>query len=103
MPAPARTSDSFDASSANAGVPRRITTSAARANTTDALYPGCMRFETARLVLRELEESDAPAMNVWESDPEVVRYQSSDVSTVAQSLTRIRRAMGGALEQPRRL
>jgi RimJ/RimL family protein N-acetyltransferase len=59
-----------------------------------------MRLDTDRLLLRELEESDAPAVNVWESDPQVVRYQSNDTSSLEESLARIRknrvRAAGGA-------
>jgi len=60
-------------------------------------------LETARLILRDLEESDAPACNVWEADPEVVRYQSTEVCTLEQSLAYIRRVLRESAEVPRRL
>jgi [ribosomal protein S5]-alanine N-acetyltransferase len=62
-----------------------------------------MNLETERLVLRELEESDAPATNVWERDPEVVRYQSNDVCDVEQSLAYIRRIRDESAARPRRV
>src|SRR5688572_22994098 len=105
MAAPARTSDRFEGSSApaTAGAARIATRMARRAARTEPLYPECMRFETERLLLREMEEADAPAMNVWESDPVVVRYQSNDVCTVAQTLERVRATIAAAAETPRRL
>ena len=60
-------------------------------------------LETARLILRELEETDAPACNVWEADAEVVRYQSNDVCTLAQSLAYIREVRREGALVPRRL
>lgn len=60
-----------------------------------------MLIETPRLVLRELEESDAPATNVWESDPAVVRYQSTEVQTPEESLSYIRRVRAESAAQPR--
>jgi RimJ/RimL family protein N-acetyltransferase len=60
-----------------------------------------MRLDTRRLVLRELEESDAVATNVWESDPAVVRYQSCDVATLDDSLAYIRRVRQESSDQPR--
>ena len=60
-----------------------------------------MQFETERLVLRELEESDAEACNEYERQPDVVRYQSFGPRTVAESLTYIKESMASAREVPR--
>jgi RimJ/RimL family protein N-acetyltransferase len=62
-----------------------------------------MFLETSRLILRDLEEADAPATNIWESDPEVVRYQSCDVATLAESLAYIRRVRAESAATPRYL
>lgn len=43
-------------------------------------------LDTPRLRLRELAEADHVATNVWESDPEVVRFMSCDVCSLADSL-----------------
>jgi RimJ/RimL family protein N-acetyltransferase len=63
-----------------------------------------MELRTPRLVLRELAESDAAAANVYESDPQVVRYQSHAPRTLDQSLAYIRRVHAEtAASTPRRL
>jgi [ribosomal protein S5]-alanine N-acetyltransferase len=64
---------------------------------------GGAHIETPRLLLRELEESDAAAANVWESDPEVVRYQSTDVIGVDESLSYIRHVRLESARRPRLL
>jgi RimJ/RimL family protein N-acetyltransferase len=62
-----------------------------------------VEIETPNLVLRELEEADAPATNAWEADPEVVRYQSTEVSTLADSVAYIRGVRLEAAMRPRLL
>lgn len=52
---------------------------------------GEMRLETERLVLREFEDGDAAACNVYESDPIAVRYQSYGLMTLDESLANIRK------------
>lgn len=62
-----------------------------------------MELRTERLLLRELEESDAAACNEYERDPEVVRYQSSGVRTLEESLEYIRKGRESTLlASPRR-
>jgi len=60
-----------------------------------------MDLRTERLLLRELEESDAAACNEYESDPEVVRYQSAGVRTLEESLEYIRKSRESLLASPR--
>jgi len=60
-------------------------------------------LETPRLILRELEDDDAPAAQVWESDPEVVRYQSTDVATLEESVAYIRQMKAESRLEPRSL
>ena len=62
-----------------------------------------MQLRTERLVLRELEETDAAAANAYERDPTVVRYTSHDVRTFEESLEYIRRSRKTLLESPRRV
>jgi RimJ/RimL family protein N-acetyltransferase len=62
-----------------------------------------MELVTGRLVLRELEEADAPACNAYESDPEVVRWQSHDVRTLDESRAYIRKVRAEQAESPRNL
>lgn len=62
-----------------------------------------MRFDTERLYLREFEESDADACNVYEREPQVVQYQSHAPRSLAESLAYIRLSMGTAREEPRRI
>ena len=64
---------------------------------------GPVRLETARLVLRELEVEDAAATNLWESDPQVVRYQSVDVQSPEESRAYIEEVRREMAEEPRRL
>jgi ribosomal-protein-alanine N-acetyltransferase len=60
-----------------------------------------MDLRTDRLLLRELEESDAAACNEYERDPEVVRYQSNGVRTLEESLEYIRKSRKTILASPR--
>jgi len=66
-----------------------------------ALTGGGALIETPRLVLRELDEGDAPAVHAWESDPEVMRYQSLDVATLDDTLAYIWRVRLDAAQRPR--
>jgi [ribosomal protein S5]-alanine N-acetyltransferase len=61
-----------------------------------------MEIRTERLLLRELEESDAAACNEYERDPEVVRYQSNDVRSLQESLEYIQKSRKTLLASPRR-
>ncbi len=67
------------------------------------MHPEDCRLETPRLILRELEEADAPAVNAWESDPEVVRYQSTDVAGLDDTLAYIRHVRLESARRPRLL
>jgi RimJ/RimL family protein N-acetyltransferase len=62
-----------------------------------------MELSTERLQLRELDESDAAACNAYESDPEVVRWQSHGVRTLAESAAYIRKVRAEQADFPRRL
>lgn len=62
-----------------------------------------MNLRTARLLLRELTLADAPAANAYESDPEVVRYQTHGVRSLAESEDYIRRVLAEQAKEPRRL
>jgi [ribosomal protein S5]-alanine N-acetyltransferase len=68
-----------------------------------AIAGGGALLETPRLLLRELEEADAPAVHAWESDPDVMRYQSLDVATLDDTLAYIRRVRLDAAQRPRLL
>lgn len=61
-----------------------------------------MEIRTDRLLLRELEETDAAACNEYESNPDVVRYQSNAVLTLEESLAYIQRSRKTQLASPRR-
>lgn len=56
---------------------------------------------TSRLLLREFEADDWRFTHPYESDPEVVRYQSHDVRTPEESRDYILRVMALARETPR--
>ncbi|QRN95031.1 GNAT family N-acetyltransferase [Archangium violaceum] len=60
-------------------------------------------LSTPRLLLREFEEDDWHATHPYESDPEVVRYQSHGVRTPEESRDYIRRVMALSRETPRRV
>lgn len=62
-----------------------------------------MELLTPRLRLREFEEEDWRATWPYESDPEVMRYQYSDVRTPEESLKYIQDSMASATESPRRV
>jgi RimJ/RimL family protein N-acetyltransferase len=60
-------------------------------------------LRTARLTLREIEDSDAPHANAYESLPEVVRYTTRDACTLDETLARIRQVRADtAADTPRR-
>ena len=61
-----------------------------------------MILTTQRLILRELEEADWPALYAFESDPDAVRYQSYSPQTPEECREKIRRAMADLSERPRR-
>lgn len=60
-----------------------------------------MEIRTPRLVLRELRLEDAEAANLYESDPEVVRYASHGVRTLAESRAYIERGLADPTAEPR--
>jgi len=60
-----------------------------------------MEILTERLLLRELEESDAALANEYEREPEVVRYQSHGTRTLEESLDYIRGSLETARATPR--
>ena len=60
-------------------------------------------LETQRILLRELEAADAPATHVWESDPTIVRYQTTDTMTMDECLAYITRNQAEQAADPRRL
>lgn len=62
-----------------------------------------MQLETKRLLLRDYEDGDFALANAWESDPEVVRYMTPDVRTIAQSKEHVERVRRWAAEKPRRI
>ncbi len=63
-----------------------------------------MEIRTSRLVLREFVESDAARTNSYESDPEVVRYQSHEPRSLKESLAYIQKVLTSTASQvPRRL
>jgi [ribosomal protein S5]-alanine N-acetyltransferase len=62
-----------------------------------------MEILTERLLLRELVEADAASTNIHERDPDVVRYQTSDVRTLDESLAYIRRVQVESAQTPRHL
>jgi RimJ/RimL family protein N-acetyltransferase len=62
-----------------------------------------MELLTARLRLREFTEEDWHATWPYESDPEVVRYQTYGVCTPEDSRKRIRDSMAAANASPRRI
>jgi len=61
-----------------------------------------MRADTERLHLREFDASDAELTNQYESNPEVVRYQTHPPRSLAESLEYIKLSMATAQESPRR-
>lgn len=61
-----------------------------------------MLLRTPRLILREFEETDLPAVHEFGSDPEVYRYQRFGPRTLEQSREYVLRAIARSREQPRR-
>jgi [ribosomal protein S5]-alanine N-acetyltransferase len=62
-----------------------------------------MLIDTPRLILREFEDDDAIATNVYERDAEVVRYQSFAPRSFSESLDYIVKSRATAREVPRRI
>lgn len=62
-----------------------------------------MRLETPRLILREFQVGDWRATNRYESDPEVVLYQSFDVMSEAESRAYITKAIDEQRSPSRRV
>ena len=60
-----------------------------------------VRLETARLVLRELAETDVAAHRALDADPDVVRYQSNDVTDETGTREYLRGSIAAAGAQPR--
>lgn len=62
-----------------------------------------MQISTERLLLREFEESDGPALHAFESLPEVARYQSFEPRSLAESHDYVMASIEAASEDPRRV
>jgi [ribosomal protein S5]-alanine N-acetyltransferase len=62
-----------------------------------------VKLSTERLTLREFEESDWRATQQYESDPDVVRYQSNEVLSPEESRAYIRSVLEAARESPRKI
>ena len=62
-----------------------------------------MELTTQRLLLRELLESDAEMAHRYESNPDVVRYQSNGVRSLEESRAHILKSQAQAQELPRRV
>jgi ribosomal-protein-alanine N-acetyltransferase len=62
-----------------------------------------MTLETTRLTLREFEMGDWRATQAYESDPKVVRYQSFDVMSEAESRAYIERSIEDRESESRRV
>jgi [ribosomal protein S5]-alanine N-acetyltransferase len=60
-----------------------------------------MRLETSRLLLRDFREDDWRATHAYESDPEVVRYQSFGPRTPEESQDYIARNLADLGQEPR--
>jgi len=60
-----------------------------------------MQLHTARLLVRDFEEDDWPALHAIESLPEVARYQSFEPRTAEESRAYVLETMAGAREDPR--
>ena len=56
---------------------------------------------TGRLVLRDFRSEDAPAVHVYGSDPEVVRYLPWGPNTEAESQAFLKRMLADQAEEPR--
>jgi len=62
-----------------------------------------MILETARLILREYQESDFESVHKYASDPEVVRYMEFGPNTETDTMYFIRSQIQHQNEQPRRV
>jgi len=60
-----------------------------------------MELFTPRLHLRELIEADADLANVYESDPDTMRYLPHPVRTLEESRAHVAKAIASAAETPR--
>lgn len=60
-----------------------------------------MELRTPRLRLREFVEGDAVFTNAYESDAEVVRYQSHGPQSLDESVARVRSSIAASIESPR--
>ena len=62
-----------------------------------------MQLESERLLLREFNLADWPAVNAYTSDPEVVKYMPFDPTSDAQTREHLSQCLATAAEQPRRI
>lgn len=60
-----------------------------------------VRITTRRLCLRELRRSDAPAIETWESDPEVVRFLHHGLRSPEQTEAALENSLMAAQRVPR--
>ena len=62
-----------------------------------------MQLQSERLLLREFEHSDWPALHAYTSDPEVVKYMPFGVNTEAEARAHIAECLATAAEEPRQI
>jgi ribosomal-protein-alanine N-acetyltransferase len=62
-----------------------------------------VQISTERLLLREFEATDGPALHAFESLPEVVRYQSFAPRSLTESHDYVVASIDAAREEPRRV
>lgn len=60
-----------------------------------------MELVTPRLLLRELDPADWREIHEYESDPEVVRYESFGPTTIDETIAYLERAIDDAADTPR--
>jgi len=74
-----------------------------RPETSDPKTRRAMDLNTRRLLLREFSENDAADANLYEGDPEVVRYATHGVRSLAESLTHIQGVLAESRSKTRRV
>jgi [ribosomal protein S5]-alanine N-acetyltransferase len=62
-----------------------------------------MQLESERLLLREFDHSDWPALHAYTSDPEVVQYMPFGPNTEAEACAHLAECLATAAEEPRRI
>ena len=62
-----------------------------------------MQLESERLLLREFEPADWPALNAYTSNPEVIKYMFFGPTTEDETRNHIAECLATAAEEPRRI